>query len=89
MNAVGQLICHDDEPADGDFIATGRDEVCGTDIQGFDVSYFTGSEWVGQWDSRPTGLQAGQLPRALQVTVLIGREHPESFDIIIAVPTSS
>ncbi len=89
VNAAGDLVCHDDEPADGDYAATGRDELCGNDIQGFDVRYFNGMEWFDQWDSRPGGPQAEELPKALQVTVTIGREHPESFDIIIAVPTSS
>ena len=86
VNAQGQLFCHDEEPADGDY-ATGESELCGSGVAEFKVSYFDGSEWVTGWDGR-TPVQAGQLPRALHIVLSIGKEKPERFETVIYVPTS-
>ena len=86
VNAQGQLLCHDEEPADGDY-ATGGSELCGSDIAEFKLSYFDGSEWLTRWDGRSPA-QGGQLPKALHIVLSIGREKPERFETVIYVPTS-
>lgn len=79
----GTLLCHDDEAADGDY-ATGTSEICGHDVAGFEVSYFDGTAWVDHWDAHPLG----QLPKAVHLTLTIGRQRPERFETVIYVPTS-
>ena len=86
VNARLQLLCHDEEPADGDY-ATGESELCGSDVAEFKLSYFDGSEWLTRWDGRSSA-QAGQLPKALHIVLSIGREKPERFETVIYVPTS-
>jgi type II secretory pathway pseudopilin PulG len=88
VNRDGALMCHDDEPADGDYETTGTDEVCGTDVVGFEVSYFDGAQWLPQWDGRAGGDQAARVPKAIRLTLTIGEKHPEAFDTIVHVPTS-
>lgn len=88
VNDRGQLICHDQEPADGEF-ATGTDELCGTDITGFDVTFFDGSAWLAQWDGRQTGAQAGRIPKALHIVMAIGHPKPEPFETIIYLPVAA
>ncbi|TPW07122.1 MAG: hypothetical protein FD129_2601, partial [bacterium] len=51
VNADGQLMCHDEEPADGDY-ATGADELCGSDVTGFEAAYHDGAGWLAAWDGR-------------------------------------
>ena len=87
MNARQQLICHDEEPADGDY-QTGTSELCGSQVLDLDFSYFDGSEWVDRWDARPEGTQAGRLPKAAHVILVIGGEAPRRFETVIYVPTS-
>jgi len=86
VDADGDLWCHDDEPADGEF-STGAQEICGRDVSQFNVSYFNGVEWRESWDGLAAG-EEGTLPRAVHVVVTIGRERPERFETVIYVPTS-
>jgi prepilin-type N-terminal cleavage/methylation domain-containing protein len=87
VTAEGKLMCHDDEPADGDY-ATGEHELCGSDIAQLSVTYFDGAAWVEAWDARPAGGQEGRLPRAVHIVMAIGRQQPERFETVIYVPTS-
>jgi len=91
LDAQGKLHCRDQQPPDGDEATTGTDEVCGTDIAGFEVSYAAeGSPlaWVSTWDGHAGGAQAGQAPKAIRVVLTIGKDHAESFETLIHVPTS-
>ena len=81
------LMCHDDESADADY-ATGASEPCGRDVSKFAISYFDGQGWVERWDGRPLGPQAGRLPRAVHIVMMIGRQRPEQFETVIYIPTS-
>jgi hypothetical protein len=83
----GVLMCHDGEPADGDY-GTGTDELCGRDLTQFDVSFFDGTAWLDRWDGRPDGPQAGTLPKAVYFQLTIGRQPAEPFETIVYVPTS-
>ena len=70
---------------------TGAEEVCGTDVAGFEVSYALGGPpltWASNWEGQAGGAQAGQVPKAVRIVLTIGREHPESFESLIHVPTS-
>jgi hypothetical protein len=87
VNAGGALMCHDDEPADGEY-ATGESELCGSDVAEFALSYFDGTAWLDRWDGRTSAPQANQLPKALHIVLSIGREKPERFETVIYVPTS-
>ena len=87
VDAAGHLMCHDGDPADGDY-ATGTSESCGREVSQFHVSYFDGERWVDQWDGRPAALQAGRLPKAVHIVLTIGRQAPEPLETIIYVPTS-
>jgi len=87
VTAGGELMCHDDEPADGDY-ATGDSELCGRDVSQFAVSYFDGTEWVDRWDGRARSGLDGPLPKAVYITMTIGRQKPEQFETVIYVPTS-
>ena len=87
VNEKGELFCHDQEPADGDY-ATGTNELCAHDVAQFTVSYFDGTEWVDRWDARPEAPQAGQLPKAVHIMISLGRQKPERFETVIYVPTS-
>ena len=87
VNDHNELLCHDGDPADGDY-ATGTSEVCGHDVSQFEVSYFDGTGWVDHWDARALAPQAGQLPKAIHLTVTIGKQRPERFETIVYVPTS-
>ena len=87
VDAQGQLMCHDDEAADGDY-TTGASELCGHDVKNFELSYFNGEEWLDRWDARSGAPQAGQVPKAVQIVLTIGRQRPERFETVIYVPTS-
>lgn len=87
MTAEGALMCHDEEPADGDY-ATGVSEVCGRDVTAFEVTYFDGATWRDRWDARATAEQTGALPKAVHIVLAIGRQTPERFETIIYIPTS-
>lgn len=87
VTADGELMCHDEEPADGDY-ATGASEPCGRDVAAFAITYFDGSDWVERWDARAESDQAGALPKAVHITLSIGRQTPEQFETIIYIPTS-
>lgn len=87
LNAAGHLMCHDDEPADGNY-STGTSELCGQDVSHFELSYFDGTQWLDQWDARLGAPQAGTLPKAVRIRVTIGRQTPELFETVIYVPTS-
>ena len=87
LTAGGELMCHDDEPADGDY-ATGTGELCGRDIAQFTVAYFDGTEWVDRWDGREGSAQAGTLPKAVHLILSISRQKPERFETVIYIPTS-
>ena len=87
VNAQGELMCHDQESADGDY-TTGTSELCGHDVSQFAVSYFDGEQWLDHWDARPLAPQAGQLPKAVHIVLTIGRQKPERFETVIYVPTS-
>ena len=83
----GEFMCHDEEPADGNY-ATGTNELCGREISAFTVTYFDGTTWVDRWDGRAQGAQAGQLPKAIHITVTLGQQTPELFETVIYVSTS-
>ena len=87
VTSDAELMCHDEEPADGDY-ATGTSDVCGRDVSEFAITYFDGSEWLDRWDARPGASEAGHLPKAVHITLSIGRQTPERFETIIYVPTS-
>ncbi len=87
VNKDGQLMCHDDEPADGDY-STGNSELCGHDVSQFTLAYFDGTQWLNQWDARPLAPQAGKLPKAVHIRLTVGRQPPEMFQTVIYVPTS-
>jgi len=87
VTANGELMCHDEEPADGDY-ATGTSDVCGRDVAQFNLTYFDGSTWVDRWDAHPGAAQAGRLPKAVHIVLSIGRQTPERFETIIYIPTS-
>lgn len=87
VTAEGELMCHDEEPADGDY-ATGTSEVCGRDVSEFDITYFDGAEWLNRWDARPQASEAGQLPKAIHIILAVGRQIPERFETVIYIPTS-
>jgi prepilin-type N-terminal cleavage/methylation domain-containing protein len=87
VNAEGELMCHDDEPADGDY-ATGTSDFCGREVSQFSVSYFDGTQWLDRWDARALAPQAGQLPKAVHFILTIGKQQPERFETVIYVPTS-
>ena len=75
INDERDIMCHDDEPADGDY-TTGVSELCGRDIQGFELTYFDGTQWLEYWEGEPEGEQAGLLPKAIHIVVTIGRQKP-------------
>ena len=85
VGADGMLMCHDDEPADGDY-ATGESEICGRDISQFSLAFFDGAGWVAMWDGRTPGHE-GALPKAIHISLAIG-DPPEPFETVIYVPTS-
>ena len=87
VNERGQLMCHDEEPADGNW-STGTDEVCGADVTGFDAPYFNGTDWLNEWDGRVGGAQAGQVPKAVHIVLTIGKPKGEAFETITYIPTS-
>ena len=82
----GALICHDEEPADGDY-DTGSGELCGHDLAGLTFSYFDGTTWSDAWDAREAEA-AGRLPKAVHVVLMLGRQRTERFETTIYVPTS-
>lgn len=88
VNGEGQLMCHDEEPADGDYDTAGADEPCGTDVEGFEVSYFDGTLWLSEWDGREGADQTAQVPKAVRLVLTIGEQKPEQFETIVHVPTS-
>jgi len=88
VNGVDELICHDEEPADGDYVATGMDELCGSGVAEFSVLYFDGTQWLTQWDGRPDAPQAAQVPKAIRITLTIGEPKGEQFETVIYLPTS-
>ena len=87
VNAQGELMCHDDETADGDY-ATGTSELCGHDVKDFELSYFNGETWLDRWDARAGAPEAGQVPKAVHIVLMIGRQRPERFETVVYVPTS-
>ena len=87
MTAQGELMCHDEEPADG-AVATGTSELCGREVSELTLSYFDGSAWLNRWDARPQAPQEGRLPKAIHIALTVGTERPERFETVIYVPTS-
>ena len=87
VSAQGDLMCHDQEPADGVY-ATGASELCGRDVSRLSVSYFDGTDWLDRWDGRAHAGPKGLLPKAIRITLMIGREKPEQFDTVVSIPTS-
>lgn len=83
VNGEGDLLCHDEEPVDGDY-GTGAQEVCGRGILGMRLRYFTGSAWADRWDPHASG----ELPRAVRVTLIFDGEPAEEFETVIHVPGS-
>lgn len=88
VTETGQLMCHDEEPADADY-ATGTDEVCGTSVNDFAVAFFDGAAWVDDWDAATGGSHEGQIPRAIRITLSLGAPRAESFDTVIYLPTAT
>ena len=88
VNGEGALMCHDDEPADGDYESTGIDEPCGTDVTAFEASYFDGVEWLSEWNGGPGGDQEAHVHKAVRLTLTVGEQKPEQFETIVHVPTS-
>ena len=87
LASTGELMCHDDEPADGDY-ATGSDEPCAIGVRGFTVSFFDGTNWRDDWDARPDGAQAGHLPEAVRLLLELGAEGQEPFETVIRLPAA-
>lgn len=87
LNARDEMMCHDDASGDSDY-ATGTDELCGKEISEWTATYFNGTEWLDRWDGRSEGAQAGQLPKAIHLMLVIGQQRPERFETIISIPTS-
>jgi len=87
VNGAGDLMCYEDETAAGDY-ATAQSEPCGHEVSQFTISYFNGTQWVDRWDGRSGAAQQGTLPKAIRITVAIGRSRPERFEVVIHVPTS-
>jgi hypothetical protein len=87
VNAQRQLMCHDGEPADGDY-HTGTSELCGSQIGQLDVTYFDGTQWLDRWDARPLAPQAALLPKAVHIMLVIGDPSPKQFETVIYIPTS-
>lgn len=83
----GTLYCHDGEPADGDY-ASGDREMCGRDVAALELSFYDGEAWLPRWDGQAGGAQAGELPKAVLITLSLGRQRPERFETIVHVPTS-
>ena len=83
VNANHDLLCHDDESGDGDY-QTGVNELCGREVSQFTVSYFNGTDWLDRWPAHP----GGELPKAIHITLMLGRQKPEKFETVIYVPTS-
>ena len=88
VSSTGHFMCYDHQPADGAYTASGSDELCGSGVAQFDVSYFDGTGWLPQWDGRPSGAQAGQIPKAIRLTLTIGNGGGESFETVVSLPTS-
>ena len=82
VNANHELMCHDQEPADGHY-ATGAEQRCGREVFQSDLAYFTCSAWVTRWQATD-----GSLPKAVQVTISLGQSHPQQFQTVVDVPTS-
>lgn len=87
VSSRSELMCHEEEPADGAY-ATGQSERCGHDVSRFTVSYFDGTQWLDRWDGRAGAVQQGRLPKAIRISLAIGRPRAETFETIIHVPTS-
>jgi len=87
VGAGGELMCHDDESGDGDYL-TGTQELCGQGVAGLALSYFDGTEWRSRWDGRPGTAEAGRLPKAVRVILTMGQQQSERFETVIHVPTS-
>ena len=91
LNAQGQLLCRDQQPPDGKEATATAEEVCGTDLAAFDVSYTAQASppaWGPSWEGHAEGAQAGQVPKAVRILLTIGTDHGESFETLIHVPTS-
>ena len=88
VNERGELMCHDDEPADGDYLSTGTSELCGTGVRGLEATYFDGTAWLKTWDGRVGAAQAGRVPKAVRIALTIGNTKPEMFETVIDIPTS-
>ncbi len=91
LNAQAQLLCGDQQPPDGDAATISAEEVCGTDIAEFNVSYAAQAfplTWASAWEGQAGGAQEGQAPKAIRILVTIGTAHGESFETLIHVPTS-
>lgn len=88
VNSRRQLMCHDQEPADGDYGTVQADEVCGEQIAEFQVSYFDGSAWLTAWDGRVGAAQAGAIPKALRMALSFQQREDETFETVITLPTS-
>ena len=63
-------------------------ELVGSDVTEFTASYFDGAEWLDRWIGRSRTGPGGQLPRAIHLVLVIGRQKPEQFETVIYVPTS-
>ncbi len=87
VNEVGMLFCHDEEPADGDY-ATGQSERCGSDVSGFELSYFDGTAWLTSWDARVGAPQERRVPTAIRIALSLGVGRHDLFETIIHIPTS-
>lgn len=87
VDADRQMMCHDEEPADGDY-ATGSSELCAREVSQFTIAYFDGTEWLDTWDGRAGAAQAGALPHAVHIVMSIGAQRPERFETVIYIPTS-
>lgn len=85
LASTGELMCHDDEPSDGDY-ATGSDEPCGIGVRGFTVSFYDGTAWRDDWDARAGGAQAGRLPVAVRLLLELGATGEAPFETVIRLP---
>lgn len=85
LASTGELMCHDEEPADGDY-ATGSDEPCAIEVRAFTVSFFDGLTWREEWDARAGGAQAARLPEAVRLLLELGAAGEEPFETVIRLP---
>ena len=63
------------------------DEIFCNNVTGFDILYYDGENWVGQWDSSMGGPNEGIAPKAVSITVVFkDNGRPKQFFNVIHLP---